>query len=101
MISRRGGRMTPSCLRPRNRMALGLFWKSAPKPPSPGLEAQAKPVSVAVVADNSEAESSRQILELLEIELGGMIRQLERAASSVAGGGQAPTATLSPARPRT
>jgi len=82
-------------------MALGLFRKSAPKPPSPGLEAQAKPVSVAVVADNSEAESSRQILELLEIELGGMIRQLERAASSVAGGAEATAATLSTVRQRT
>src|SRR6202046_962524 len=101
MISRRGGRMTSSCLRPRDRMALGLFRKSAPKPPSPGLEAQAKPVSVAVVADNSEAESSRQILELLEIELGGMIRQLERAASSVAGGAEATAATLSAVRQRT
>src|SRR5580693_1068673 len=82
-------------------MAIGLFRKSAPKPPSPGLEAQAKPVSVAVVADTSEAESSRQILELLEIELGGMIRQLERAASSVAGGAEATAATLSTIRQRT
>ena len=82
-------------------MAIGLFRKSVPKPPSPGLEAQAKPVAVAAVADNSEAESSRQILELLEIELGGMIRQLERAASSVAGGAQATAATLSTVRQRT
>jgi methyl-accepting chemotaxis protein len=82
-------------------MAIGLFRKSALKPPSPGLEAQAKPVAVAKVADNSEAESSRQILELLEIELGGMIRQLERAASSVAGGAEATAATLSAVRQRT
>ena len=83
-------------------MALGLFRKSAPKPALvPAPEAQAKPVSVAVVADNSEAESSRQILELLEIELGGMIRQLERAASSVAGGAEATAATLSTVRQRT
>ena len=34
----------------------------------------------------SDVDSARQILELLELELGGMIRQLERAASSVAGG---------------
>ena len=82
-------------------MAIGLFRKSVPKPPSPGLEPQAKPVAVAVIADNSEAESSRQILELLEIELGGMIRQLERAASSVAGGAEATAATLSTVRQRT
>jgi len=82
-------------------MAFGLFRKSALKTPSPGLEAEAKPVAVAKVADNSEAESSRQILELLEIELGGMIRQLERAASSVAGGAEATAATLSAVRQRT
>src|SRR5271167_3134712 len=82
-------------------MAIGLFRKSALKPPSPGLEAQAKPVAVAKVADNSEAESSREILELLELELGGMIRQLERAASSVAGGAEATATTLSTIRQRT
>jgi methyl-accepting chemotaxis protein len=42
-----------------------------------------------------DADSARQILELLEIELGGMIRQLERAANSVAGGAEASAATLS------
>jgi methyl-accepting chemotaxis protein len=82
-------------------MAIGLFRKSAPQPLSPGLEAEAKPVAVSAVADNSEAESSRQILELLEIELGGMIRQLERAASSVAGGAEATATTLSAVRQRT
>ncbi|MGA2994189.1 methyl-accepting chemotaxis protein [Bradyrhizobium sp.] len=82
-------------------MAFGLFRKSVPKLTAPGLEAQAKPAVAAAVADNSEAESSRQILELLEIELGGMIRQLERAASSVAGGAEATAATLSAVRQRT
>ena len=82
-------------------MAIGLFRKSASKPPAPGLEAQAKPAVAAAVADNSEAELSRQILELLEIELGGMIRQLERAANSVAGGAEATAATLSAVRQRT
>src|ERR1700722_1335921 len=101
MISRRGGKMTPSHLRPRNQMPIALFRKSAPQPLSPGLEAEAKPVAVSAVADNSEAESSRQILELLEIELGGMIRQLERAASSVAGGAEATATTLSAVRQRT
>jgi methyl-accepting chemotaxis protein len=82
-------------------MAIALFRKSVPQPLSPGLEAEAKPVAVSAVADNSEAESSRQILELLEIELGGMIRQLERAASSVAGGAEATATTLSAVRQRT
>jgi methyl-accepting chemotaxis protein len=56
---------------------------------------------VTEAADNSEAESIRQILELLEIELGGMIRQLERAASSVAGGAEATAVTLATVRKRT
>jgi methyl-accepting chemotaxis protein len=37
----------------------------------------------------------------LELELGGMIRQLERAANSVAGGAEATAATLSAIRERT
>ena len=82
-------------------MALGLFRKSVPELTAPGPEAQARPAVVAAVADNSEAESSRQILELLEIELGGMIRQLERAANSVADGAEATAATLSAVRQRT
>jgi methyl-accepting chemotaxis protein len=59
--------------------------------PSPALEA----------TDANDADSARQILELLELELGGMIRQLERAASSVAGGAEASAATLSTIRQRT
>lgn len=82
-------------------MAIRLFRKSVPELTGPGPEAEAKSAVVAAVADNSEAESSRQILELLEIELGGMIRQLERAANSVAGGAEATAATLSAVRQRT
>jgi methyl-accepting chemotaxis protein len=88
----------PTAERP---MAIGLFRKAAAPPPVPALEAQAKSASTIETADNSEAESTRQILELLEIELGGMIRQLERAASSVAGGAEATAATLSSVRQRT
>jgi methyl-accepting chemotaxis protein len=82
-------------------MAIGLFRKAAPQPLAPAPEAEAKPAVVAEPDDNSETESTRQILELLEIELGGMIRQLERAASSVAGGAEATAATLSAVRQRT
>jgi len=49
----------------------------------------------------SDADSARQILELLELELGGMIRQLERAAGSVAGGAEATATSLSTIRQRT
>ena len=50
---------------------------------------------------NTEGDSAKAILELLELELGGMIRQLERAATSVAGGAEATAATLSTIRERT
>ena len=79
-------------------MAIGLFRKAAP---APAPESQAKPAVVTEAADHSEAESIRQILELLEIELGGMIRQLERAAGSVAGGAEATAVTLATVRQRT
>jgi hypothetical protein len=46
-------------------------------------------------------DSAKEILELLELELGAMIRQLERAANSVAGGAEATAATLSTIRQRT
>jgi methyl-accepting chemotaxis protein len=82
-------------------MAIGLFRKAAPPPPAPAPESQAKPAPLPEDGDYSEAESVRQILELLEIELGGMIRQLERAASSVAGGADATAATLAAVRERT
>jgi methyl-accepting chemotaxis protein len=81
-------------------MAIGLFRKSAPQPAAPEPQA-AKPAAPAEAVDASEAESTKQILELLEIELGGMIRQLERAASSVAEGAEATATTLSAVRQRT
>ncbi len=83
-------------------MAFGLFRKRRPETPAPALEPQtAKPAAIAEVAGGSDADSARQILELLELELGGMIRQLERAAGSVAGGAEATAATLSTIRQRT
>jgi methyl-accepting chemotaxis protein len=52
-------------------------------------------------SSGAEPDSAREILELVELELGGMIRQLERAAASVASGAQATAATLSTIRTRT
>ncbi|AHY56867.1 Methyl-accepting chemotaxis sensory transducer [Bradyrhizobium japonicum SEMIA 5079] len=52
-------------------------------------------------APSAEVDSAREILELLELELGAMIRQLERAANSVAGGAEATAATLADIRERT
>jgi methyl-accepting chemotaxis protein len=81
-------------------MAIGLFRKTAPQPPAPEPTV-AMPAAPTEAVDTSEAESTKQILELLEVELGGMIRQLERAAGSVADGADATAATLSAVRQRT
>ena len=49
----------------------------------------------------TEGDSAKEILELLDLELGAMIRQLEKAANSVAGGAEATAATLTTIRQRT
>jgi methyl-accepting chemotaxis protein len=81
-------------------MAIGLFRKAAPQPPA-GEPTVAMPAAPTEAVDTSKAESTKQILELLEVELGGMIRQLERAAGSVADGAEATAVTLSAVRQRT
>ena len=83
-------------------MAFGFFRKRPLGPAAPVLAQQAAtPTAVAGSADVLETDSAREILELLELELGGMIRQLDRAAHSVAGGAEATAATLSTIRQRT
>ena len=86
-------------------MAFGLFLKRVPKTAAPAVEptgSAAVPAPVpAVDAAGSESDSAKAILELLELELGGLIRQLERAANSVAGGAEATATTLSTIRQRT
>ena len=81
-------------------MAFRLFRKQVPEPVAPAL--QVPPAATASDATASAgSDSAKEILELLELELGGMIRQLERAALSVAGGAEATAATLSTIRERT
>jgi len=80
-------------------MAFGLFRKRVPGAMAPAAEPKV-PVAAAEAAA-PESDSAKEILELLELELGGMIRQLERAANSVAGGAEATAATLSTIRQRT
>src|SRR4051794_21832761 len=79
-------------------MALGLFRKRPQQAAAPIVEPATEPVASAAPSEN---DSAREILELLELELGAMIRQLERAANSVAGGAEATAATLSTIRQRT
>src|ERR1700722_11824738 len=84
----------------RGLMAFGLFRRRLPEPAAPAAE---PPVAVPPFAAPAApaSDSASEILELLELELGAMIRQLERAAASVAGGAEATAATLSTIRQRT
>jgi methyl-accepting chemotaxis protein len=85
-------------------MAFGLFRKRIPEPAAPATEAKGpagQPVPAVTETVSAEGDSAKEILELLELELGRMIRQLERAANSVAGGAEATAATLSTIRQRT
>src|ERR1700694_290087 len=87
---------------PERPMAFGLFRKRPPEPAAPAVVPQAAaPAEVADASGSSDGDSAREILELLELELGAMIRQLERAANSVAGGAEATAATLTTIRERT
>src|SRR5262249_10611383 len=83
---------------PREIMAFGLFKKPVPEAATPVPQAKIPPNDVAPVP---AADSAREILELLDLELNGLIRQLERAARSVAGGAEATAATLATIRQRT
>src|ERR1700712_3310286 len=85
----------------RAPMAFGLFGKRVPKAAAPAVEHQVPAAAPPAEPVSTEGDSAKAILELLELELGGMIRQLERAANSVAGGAEAAAATLSTIRQRT
>ncbi|MBR1002014.1 methyl-accepting chemotaxis protein [Bradyrhizobium liaoningense] len=83
-------------------MSFALFRKRLPDLSAPVAPPQAAPSPVdPAPAPSAEGDSAREILELLELELGAMIRQLERAANSVAGGAEATAATLADIRERT
>ena len=83
-------------------MAFGLFRKRAAGTGCAGRRAAGRGAAVGRRGPrHAGSDSAREILELLELELGAMIRQLERAANSVAGGAEATAATLSTIRQRT
>jgi methyl-accepting chemotaxis protein len=83
-------------------MAFGLFRKRLPELVGPAVAPQAvTPAAAADASLPSGSDSAKEILDLLELELGAMIRQLERAANSVAGGAEATATTLATIRQRT
>src|SRR3954454_19395944 len=82
-------------------MAFRLFRKSSPPLVTTVLAPQAVTANAEVAAPEAPgSDSANEILDLLELELGAMTRQLERAANSVAGGAEATAATLSAIRQR-
>ena len=78
-------------------MAFGLFKKQVAAPPAPVPEP--KPAVVAEMS-GGEPDAAREILDLLELELGGMVRQIERASNQVAAGANSTAATLTTMRQR-
>jgi methyl-accepting chemotaxis protein len=83
--------------------AFGLFRKRVPEAVAAAVESKVPAAAASAPPDSPspDAGSAQEILELLELELGGMIRQLERAAQSVAGGAEATASTLTTIRERT
>ena len=71
-------------------MAFGFLARRAATPPV----IEAPPAVAPEPQAASETDSAQAILDLLELELGGMIRQLERAANAVASGAEATAGTL-------
>jgi methyl-accepting chemotaxis protein len=78
-------------------MAFGLLRKRpgpAPQPAPTERAPLAIPDRSDTPASDAAADSAREILELLELEPVAMVRQLERAANSVASGAQSTAASL-------
>jgi methyl-accepting chemotaxis protein len=81
-------------------MAFGFFKKRGPESVTSAQQpAAAEPAPASAPATDHDSVS--EILELLELELGGTIRKLERAAHSVAHGAEATATTLATIRERT
>ena len=82
-------------------MALAWFRRPAPPASTPPAASSAS-AAVPDAASTSHADDgAKDVLALLDIELKGLVRQLERAASSVAGGAQSSAETLTEIRRRT
>jgi methyl-accepting chemotaxis protein len=86
---------------PKDAMAFALFRKRPAEPAGPLTVPETPPMAAVAEPAEGSGDSAREILELLELELGALVRQLERAANSVAGGAQSTADTLSTIRQRT
>lgn len=89
------------------RAALTAIWKRPAEAGGPAAAEAAPcpmrgdaPAAATLLADAPQADAAAQILDLLDVELQALVRQLERAATSVAGGAHATSKTLSEIRGR-
>ena len=64
-------------------MAFGLFRRRLPEPAAPAIEPPAG-IPAAAASATPASDSASEILELLELELGAMIRQLPRGRALIA-----------------
>jgi len=80
-------------------MAIRLFRKRPAAAAEPAIVSENTAISA--IPGLPDPDPARDILELLELELGGLVRQLEKAAGSVAGGAESTAATLAAIRSRT
>ena len=80
-------------------MAIRLFRRRPAEMAEPTIPAEK--ATFPVLPALPDPDPARDILELLELELGGLVRQLEKAAGSVAGGAESTAATLTAIRDRT
>src|ERR1700688_920032 len=81
-------------------MAFGWLRKAPQEAAAPTVDPE--PVLPTAAADApADRHSAREVLRLLELELGAIIRELDRAAHALAGGAQDTAATLSTIRRRT
>jgi methyl-accepting chemotaxis protein len=83
-------------------MANAWFWRRSASAAVRESSVQSKASNTSEAMDAVTVDDgAKDVLELLDIELKGMVRQLERAATSVAGGAQSAAQTLAAIRERT
>ena len=82
-------------------MANAWFWRRSASADADESSAPAQATRTSEPPRTIIDDGAKDVLDLLDIELKGMVRQLERAAASVAGGAQSASATLAAIRQRT
>ncbi len=82
-------------------MANAWFWRRSASAETASIAPSQASIANAPVRAVAVDDGAKDVLDLLDVELKGMVRQLERAAASVAGGAQSASQTLAAIRQRT